>query len=511
MGENRRLAVNMFAQFLSFFLSVGINFFLSPYIISKLGRDAYGFMGLANNFVIYSCLITVAVNSMAGRFITISYHEGNIEKANRYYSSTFFANVLFSFILLILSISSIPFLENFINIPIELVDDVKILFYLTFLNTIIGLLGTVWSVSTFVKNRLDLSSVRAIIGDIIRAILIVVLFVFWKPHIWYLSLVTLIITMLVVYLNYRLTSYLTPEFSISKCKCAWKEVKEIAVSGIWNTLSRVSSMLNNGLDLLISNLFLGSSMMGIVSISKTIPSMVLSVGGMICGVFSPQLTQAYARGNIKYIENELKKSIKILGVYTILPLSCVYAYGDVFYSLWLPTENARMLHQLTMIGVLSYFFSLPMQTLWTIFTVTNRVKESSTNLIKWSFLSCIIVLICMFFIDSVSIRLYIIIGISVLMDAARDLIFLLPRGATVLGLPQYYFFPILVRNIICTLFLIGISFLFKYLLLTEYSWSYLIICVFLSGIVALFVSFMGILNKQDRDYWINMIRCKFYN
>jgi len=511
MGENRRLAVNMFAQFLSFFLSVGVNFFLSPYIIGKLGRDAYGFMGLANNFVVYSCLITVAINSMAGRFITIAYHEGNIEKANRYYSSTFFANVLFSFVLLILSVSSIPFLEKFVNIPTELVGDVKFLFYLTFLNTIIGLLGTVWSVSTFIKNRLDLSSARAIVGDIIRAILIVVLFVFLKPHIWYLSLITLIITILVVYLNYRLTSYLTPEFSISKSRYSWKEVKEIATSGIWNTLSRVSSMFNNGLDLLISNLFLGSSIMGMVSISKTIPSMVLSVGGMICGVFSPQLTQAYAKGNIKYIEKELKKSIKILGIYTIFPLSCVYAYGDVFYSLWLPTENAQMLHQLTMVGLFSYFFSLPMQTLWTIFTVTNKVKESSLNLIKWSMSSCIVVIICMFLIDSVIAKVYIIIGMSVLMDAARDLTFLLPCGAKVLGLPKYYFFPILIRNIICTLFLIAISILFKYLLLTDYSWTYLIICVCLSGIVALLVSFWGILNIQDRAYWLNMIQCKLHN
>lgn len=510
MGENKRLAVNMFAQFFSFFLSVGINFFLSPYIISKLGRDAYGFMGLANNFVIYSCLITVAINSMAGRFITIAYHEGNIEKANRYYSSIFFANVLFAFILIILSISSIPFLEKFINIPVELIYDVKLLFYLTFLNTIIGLLGTVWNVSTFIKNRLDLASVRAIIGDVIKAVLVVVLFVFWKPHIWYLSLVTLIITIFVIYLNYRLTSYLTPEFFISKSRYSWKEVKEIAASGIWNTLSRVSSMFNNGLDLLISNLFLGSSIMGMVSISKTIPSMVLSVGGMICGVFSPQLTQAYAKGNKEYIENELKKSIKILGIYTLLPLSCVYAYGDVFYSLWLPAEDAHKLHLLTMIGLFSYFFSLPMQTLWTIFTVTNKVRESSMNLIKWSISSCIIVLSCMFFIDSLSIKLYVIIGASVLMDIGRDLTFLLPYGAKVLGLPKYYFFPILIRNIMCILLLIGFSLLFKYLFLTEYSWISLILCVTLSGIFAMFISFVGILDKNDRIYWMNIIQYKLH-
>ena len=72
---NRQIAVNMVATILSYGISLGISFFLTPYIVSRLGAAAYGFLGLSNNIIGYTSLITVALNSMAGRFVSIHYHK----------------------------------------------------------------------------------------------------------------------------------------------------------------------------------------------------------------------------------------------------------------------------------------------------------------------------------------------------------------------------------------------------------------------------------------------------
>lgn len=57
---------------------MGISFLLTPYIIDTVGKEAYGFVGIANNFVSYAKLITLALNALAMRFITIKIHENNI-------------------------------------------------------------------------------------------------------------------------------------------------------------------------------------------------------------------------------------------------------------------------------------------------------------------------------------------------------------------------------------------------------------------------------------------------
>ena len=92
MQKNRQLTINMAANFINFGISLCISFFLSPYIVRTIGVEANGFITLANNFVSYTSLITIALNSMIGRFVTISLTEKKTDDANRYFTSALFAN-----------------------------------------------------------------------------------------------------------------------------------------------------------------------------------------------------------------------------------------------------------------------------------------------------------------------------------------------------------------------------------------------------------------------------------
>ncbi|MFG5857006.1 hypothetical protein LDB17_02205 [Dysgonomonas sp. Shenzhen-Wh21] len=83
MEDKKRLGINLVAQLFAFIVGFIINFFLAPFVIAKLGAEAYGFIGLANNFVSYTTLITIALNSMAARFITVSFHRGDTELAKK--------------------------------------------------------------------------------------------------------------------------------------------------------------------------------------------------------------------------------------------------------------------------------------------------------------------------------------------------------------------------------------------------------------------------------------------
>ena len=41
MGEKKRIAINMIAQFISFIVNIGINFYLTPYITANVGKEVY--------------------------------------------------------------------------------------------------------------------------------------------------------------------------------------------------------------------------------------------------------------------------------------------------------------------------------------------------------------------------------------------------------------------------------------------------------------------------------------
>lgn len=160
MSNNRRLAINMFATLVTFIVGFAISFFLSPFIVGRLGRAAYGFVGLSNNIISYTGLLTVALNSMAGRFVSIHYLNGDKKGANEYFSSVVFANIILAVLIAVIAVFTVGFIQYIFTVPNNLLSDVRLLMSLLFLNSIIGLITGIFSIATFITNRLDLSSIR---------------------------------------------------------------------------------------------------------------------------------------------------------------------------------------------------------------------------------------------------------------------------------------------------------------------------------------------------------------
>ena len=72
MKNKRATLINIFAALITLGVQMFISFWLSPFVVGKLGEEAYGFINLANNFVSYASLVSVAINSMACRYISVN-------------------------------------------------------------------------------------------------------------------------------------------------------------------------------------------------------------------------------------------------------------------------------------------------------------------------------------------------------------------------------------------------------------------------------------------------------
>ena len=188
MKKNKQLTINMIANFINFGISLCISFFLSPYIVRTIGVEANGFITLANNFVSYTSLITIALNSMTGRFVTISLTENKTEDANKYFTSALFANISIAVVLGVIGTFIVVFLKSIINVPDNLLVDIQILFALLFINCLVGVVGSVFGVAAFARNKLYLEYLRTAMGTVARALVILGGFVLFQPHVWYVGL-----------------------------------------------------------------------------------------------------------------------------------------------------------------------------------------------------------------------------------------------------------------------------------------------------------------------------------
>lgn len=498
-GKKQTL-LNMVTTIISNFLSLGVSFFLTPYIVSKLGAAAYGFLGLSNNIIGYTALFTVALNSMASRFVSLHYHKNNYYEANRYLTSTFFANCGLAFFIVIVLGAMTVFLEDIINIPPQLVSDIKFLFTLLFVNSAISLCTGILGFSTFVKNRIDLSNITGVFTNILRVTLIIIAYGFFPAHVWYIGAVGLFCTIAYVFIGRYFYRTLTPEFSVRRSYFNFSLVREMTREGAWNLLSQMSSILNQGLELLLANIFIGAYFMGVLSITKNLPFILLGIIAALGGNFHPECIRFYAEKDIKGLNNWLVKGIRIMGVLSFIPCAGILAYGDIFYASWLPGQDYKLMYHLTAVTMVWLTTTMSTQALWYIFTITKTVRRSSIVLIQYGVANCILVLIAVNVLSDDIAKLFAIVTIQAILGIFRFCTFLPFYGAKVLGLPKYTFFKPLMMTCFATFVLVAISLLFKYFFIVIYSWRSLIVGALFTTTVGIILGCRFMLSKPERDF-----------
>ena len=493
---NKQTGINFIAQITAFAVNLCISFFLTPYIIQNVGVEANGFVTLATTFVEYAQLFTVAINSMAGRFITIKIHQQNIEDANKYFTSVVFANAFLSVIFSAIFAVAILFLDKFLNISQSSVADIKILWTFIALNFIISLFGSIFSISTFVTDRLDKTALANARGCLIRAGVLILCYSLFRPYTFYVGVATLMsgLNFLISHIFFK--KKLIPQLQIRRKYFDFSYIKELISSGIWNSISKLSSILSSGLDLLITNIFVNGVAMGVFNISKTISTLVLSLFGTLSAIFAPQLTMAYAKEDHAEIKKQLITSVKLMGLFSSIPLAFLIGFGDAFYQLWVPSQDAKLLHILTIITCFNLIFAIPLEPLYNIFTVSNKIKVSSIALIIFSSASVISVFLGLSFISSEDMKIIYIALVGAFYNTVRVLTFLPIYGAKCMNFKLTTFYPIIARNALSVSVLVAITVAIRTQMQID-SWIKLIGSGLLIVLIGLVANLLTLFNKEE--------------
>lgn len=501
-STNKQLTINLIANIISYSTNIIISFFLTPYLIKVLGKETYSFYPMANNFVTYMSIITVALNSMASRFITIEISKNNIHKANIYFSSVFYSNIIMSIVLLIPMCLIVLFLDSIVNIPFDLVCTIKILFSLVFISMLINIITSVFSVAVFAKNRIDLRSLGDIFQSLLKVSLYLILFFCFKPTIIYVGIVSVILSITYFIIHSFYTRKLMPEMHISFAYFDLSAIKEILLSGVWNSVYQIGSSLMFSLAILYCNVLVSPAAGGEYSIIQTIPNFINGVISMLSAVFLPVITQTYATKSIDSVIYEIKKSQKVMGMITNIPIAVFIAVGVEFYQLWVPGENSIRLHILSVLTIVHLIIIGVSWTLSNLNTVLNKVKIPSLYMILSGILNFIMVL---FLTRKTNLGIYAIPLSSCFILLIWAGVFIPVYPCIVLNISKRTFYPSIIKAIISSI----IIFLFTLFIknyISIYSWLTLFVVCFIGGIFGLFINFIIVFSNKEKKVFLNRLK-----
>lgn len=505
--DKKRLAVNMAAQLLAFAINMGISFLLAPIIEAKM-ENTYGFVTLANQFVLYAQIVVSALNTMASRFITIHIHRGEDQTASEYFSSVFFGNVMMAGIFLLPALVIVIFMGSmpFLNVPADVLHDVQLLWAFVFANFFLSIITSVYGISTYATNRLDLTSIRTMYGDIIRIVFLFGTFLIFKPTLWFIGAASLLSTAYTAFWNRRFTRQLLPQVQMKISNFRWKKVWELVSLGAWNSLTRLGQQLLDGVDILLSGALIldGNASMTMLSLAKMVPTAISSLMGTVVGVFNPQITIAYAEDNTENLVKIIKSCNRILIFIMSIPIAFLTAYGRDFYAMWQPTKDADMLQRLSLLAVGVLYVSMSIQVLYHVFIITKKVKWNSLVILGSGVLSSCLSLLLL---KTTDLGVMVFPLSSMLTGLLRNLIFTPIYAARCLKIRWNRFYGDILLGWISIGSIVILGNLSRMVFQVD-SWIKLILTGVVMGPLALALNFLIILRKEEREMVIGMVKSR---
>lgn len=500
MQNKKGTLINIFAALITLAVQMFISFWLSPFVVGKLGEDAYGFINLANNFVSYASLVAVAINSMACRYISVEYNSKHINEAKSFFCSVFIANCFLYGLIIIISILFIGKIELILNISPRLLSQVKLTFLLSFINMGTSLIGTVYTAAAFSTNQMQYNSLVQIISNIAKSVLVYVLFAVLPAKIYYLSAATLLAGIITLVGNFYVTQKLFEDFKIEIKLFDFKKLKILVKSGFWVLISNISNLLLNGLDLLFSNWFLSNAMMGRLSLAKQIPLALSNALGVFSNIFSSALTKVFASNGKGSLIDEANSQLKILTSFFTVPYAGIIVFGQNFLHLWLNNTNYTdkqytEVYILMLLVLFDIIISTYMYSIHSVFIAIDKVRVYSITLFTASILSISTTLALLHFTN---LGVYAIAGTSTVILGFTHGIIVPGCAAKLLNRPIWLFWKTELKSWI-TLAMSCLLFVLLKQFMIWGTWKNFFINVMFTAIIGYLLSYILIFNKQERQ------------
>lgn len=482
-SKKYRTAKTIVISGMSVILSYFINLFLTSFLTENVGVDAYGYVSIAKTFVSYAGIITIALTAFIVRYITISYNEGNIKESKSYYSSAIVSClVLIGAIFIVGTIMSLN-LEKFLKIDSSLVKSVKFLFILVLINFLSTTIVTPFGSAAYIKNHLDYVGIIKILSYIVEAVVLIAMFKYFKPYVWYVGVGSVCAGIVILIGNYCIKKKLTPDLKFDFKLVKISKVKNLVSNGIWNSVNQLGNILNNGLDLWISNLMLTPLLMGQVSIIKTLCVIFVQLCSTIEQPFQPRLLKSYASKDKEYFLSEMRLSMNVCGFFSAVAFAGFFAVGQLYYKLWLPSQDSAFLYYLTMAAVINYVTDGISRPVYYVSTLTLKNKIPCFVTIGGGFLN---VVAMYFLLKYTNLGAFAVVSTTTVIMVGINLFFNPIYAAKCLSIKAGFFYRIILRHIISIIVMLPVFYLIRQIIAPK-TWIGLIFAAGVMFLVGIFI------------------------
>ncbi len=332
---------NVLSNWGSYAVAMGVNFFLSPYVVRHLGNTGYGVWTLILSLTGYLGLLDLGVRGAVTRYIARFHTQADHDKAGNVASS---AMIIFSSAGLLAILSSLilaVFVVGRLNIPSQYLMAARIVLLLTGLSVAVSLVNGVYGGIAVGLQRFDLTNSIEVTINVLRAAAIVVA-LHLGSGIVTLASIQLGFTLARWIANIALTRHLYPELRIRLASADRAGMNLIFSFGLFSFLLHVSTSLIYASDNVVIGAYLPVTAVTFYVIGGNLIEYTRTLVSGISQTMTPLASSIEAKED----ETQLQRIVLFgsrAGTMVMLPIAVTFMLrGSSFIGLWMGWQYAEL-------------------------------------------------------------------------------------------------------------------------------------------------------------------------
>lgn len=316
-----------------FAVSMASTILLTPFLVRRLGIETYGVVALVMNSTVYVTILTNVINPVAGRYFVGSRQANAPYRPTQVFSTILLANLAICAIAVLAACALTSQIGRALGVP-DGASGFGPLLWLAIAAMALTQLGTAYGIIAYAGNRLDVQSKAGIWSAVLRLAGVVVLFALLSPRVEYVGVAMLVAAGVGMVVCRRYVAQVDLGLRVSRGEFSWDLTRRMARESLWVMIAQLGTMLFMRIDVILAGQFYGIGAAGQYGAVVAMVLPLLSVGGMLGGLFGPQTTHLAVKQDYGQLLVYMRQSTKFVGFALAVPSAILCAHPELFVRKW---------------------------------------------------------------------------------------------------------------------------------------------------------------------------------
>ena len=355
MSVTRRTGLSIVANWAALLSSFLITYFLSPFVVNRLGPAGYGTWVVLGSLTSYMALMDLGMRGAITRFVARHHASQDHNAASEAVSAALWFRQWIAILLIIVAAVLVYLLDRFTSIPPEMLNQARAAFAVNAISVVVVLIGGVFGGVLAALNHYGTLSTAAILQGLVRAVGTVVL-LRAGYSLLALAIVELTASVLAESLIVIRSLQRYPELRIRfRVPDRATRLQLTAYSGSLMLVQMFARAAQYSQTLIVGA-FISVSAVAFFAVGHVLVESVRQVLLTISPVFMPIASRFDATGKSDSLRKLLSTGTRLILVVILPILVTLYIRGETFIGLWMGQEYAARSSAVLRILAISMFF-----------------------------------------------------------------------------------------------------------------------------------------------------------